>query len=53
MPSTDETIVRIRDPLFVISTSLEIIKHQSGTKGITTEIKRIETAIEKINNMIR
>lgn len=53
MASSDETIARMRDPLFVISASLEIIKHQSDAKGIEPEIKRIETALEKINNMIR
>ncbi len=42
----------IRDPLFVISTSLEIIKHQSDDKSVQAEIMRIEKALEKICKII-
>lgn len=42
----------IRDPLFVISTSLEIIKHKSSDESILAEIKRIEKALEKIRKII-
>jgi hypothetical protein len=42
----------IRDPLFVITTSLEIIKHQSDGKLVQAEIKRIEKALEKIRTII-
>jgi hypothetical protein len=42
----------IRDPLFVISTSLEIIKHKSDDESVQAEIKRIEKALEKICKII-
>lgn len=42
----------IRDPLFVIATSLEIIKHKSNDKSIQTEVKRIENALEKIGKIV-
>jgi len=42
----------IRDPLFVISTSLEIIKHKSDDKSVQAEIQRIEKALEKICKII-
>lgn len=45
---TDNAIPNIRDPLFVISASLEIIKHKSNDKSIHEEIQRIEKALEKI-----
>lgn len=48
----DEKLISMRDPLFVISASLEIIKHQSDDKSIQPEIKRIETALDKINKML-
>ena len=49
---TDNALVNIRDPLFVIVASLEIIKHQSSNKSIQDEVKRIEKALDKINKMI-
>jgi hypothetical protein len=49
---TDNPLVGIRDPLFVIVASLEIIKHQSSNKSIQDEVKRIEKALDKINKMI-
>ena len=48
----DNTLVGIRDPLFVIVASLEIIKHQSSNKSIQDVVKRIEKALDKINKMI-
>lgn len=45
---TDNAPPNIRDPLFVISTSLEIIKHKSNDKSIHAEIQRIEKALKKI-----
>ncbi len=48
----DNTLVGIRDPLFVIVASLEIIKHQSSNKSVQDEVKRIEKALDKINKMI-
>ena len=48
----DNPLVGIRDPLFVIVASLEIIKHQSSNKSIQDEVKRIEKALDKINKMI-
>ncbi len=49
---TDNQLVSIRDPLFVIVASLEIIKHQSSNKSVQDEVKRIEKALDKINKMI-
>jgi len=46
-------ITDLRDPLFVISTALKIIKHQSEDKKITPEIERIETALSKIEKIMR
>ncbi|MEM2160697.1 MAG: hypothetical protein QXN55_07075 [Candidatus Nitrosotenuis sp.] len=44
--------VSIRDPLFVITTSLEIIKHQAKDDSLQPEIQRIEKALEKICKLI-
>ena len=49
----DNALVSIRDPLFVIGTSLEIIKNQSDQKVIQTEIQRMEKALEKISKIIK
>jgi len=42
----------LRDPLFVISTALKIIKLQSEDEKIGPEIKRIETALSKIEKIM-
>lgn len=52
MSMADNALVGIRDPLFVIVASLEIIKHQSSNKSVQDEVKRIEKALDKINKMI-
>lgn len=52
MATCDEKLVSMRDPLFVINTSLEIIKHQSADESIQPEIKRIEMALDKINKIL-
>lgn len=52
MSVNDNALVGMRDPLFVIVASLEIIKHQSSNKLIQDEVKRIEKALDKINKMI-
>ncbi|MGQ0771779.1 MAG: hypothetical protein ACT4NT_03290 [Nitrososphaerota archaeon] len=41
-------MTRLRDPLFVIGTSLEIIKQRSQDDKIKPELKRIEDALTKI-----
>ncbi len=46
-------LTELRDPLFVISTALKIIKHQSEDKKITPEIKRIETALSRIEKIMQ
>jgi hypothetical protein len=46
-------LTEIRDPLFVISTALKIIKHQSEDKKITPEIERIETALSRIEKIMQ
>jgi hypothetical protein len=51
--STDEKIVKLRDPLFVIETSLEIIKNRSSDEKIQPELKRIEYALTKIGQIIK
>lgn len=48
-----EKITEMRDPLFVISTALKIIKHQSADEKLSPEIKRIETALDKIEKIIQ
>jgi hypothetical protein len=42
----------MRDPLFVITTSLEIIKHRSDDQTVQAEVQRIEKALDKIRNII-
>lgn len=42
----------LRDPLFVISTALKIIKLQSEDEKIGSEIKRIETALNRIEKIM-
>jgi hypothetical protein len=49
----DEKIVKLRDPLFVIETSLEIIKNHSPDEKIQPELKRIESALTKIEQIIK
>jgi len=47
-------LTEIRDPLFVISASLKIIKHHQTTdQKLSPEIKRIETALNKIEKIIQ
>ena len=53
MSVQDKILVSIRDPLFVIGTSLEIIKNQSDQKIIQAEIQRMEKALEKISKIIK
>lgn len=46
-------ITELRDPLFVITTSLKIMKHQSTDSELNPEIKRMETALSRIEKIIR
>ncbi len=46
-------LTELRDPLFVITTALKIIKHQSEDKKITPEIERIETALSRIEKIMQ
>ena len=46
-------LTEIRDPLFVISTALKIIKHQSEDEKLSPEIKRIEMALSKIEKIMQ
>ncbi|WP_157832504.1 hypothetical protein [Candidatus Nitrosotenuis chungbukensis] len=48
-----EKLTELRDPLFVISTSLKIIKHQAADEKLNPEIKRIETALNKIERIMQ
>jgi hypothetical protein len=48
LTNTEEQMMRLRDPLFVIGTSLEIIKQRSQDDKIKPELKRIEDALTKI-----
>lgn len=50
--NNEEKLVHIRDPLFVIGTSLEIIKQTSKETEIKTELERIESALNKIGKII-
>lgn len=43
----------MRDPLFVIGTSLEIIKQRSSDDAIKSEIERIASALTKIEQIIK
>ncbi|MBI5145960.1 MAG: hypothetical protein HZA84_01935 [Thaumarchaeota archaeon] len=52
-PDESEKLTELRDPLFVISTSLKIIKHQSADGKLSPEIKRIETALNKIEKIMQ
>ncbi|MEW6043887.1 MAG: hypothetical protein AB1608_06450 [Thermoproteota archaeon] len=53
MGTAEESLMKIRDPLFVIETSLEIIKQRGSDAKIAPEIKRIETALERIVQIIK
>lgn len=53
MNSTVDKMAQLRDPLFVISTSIEIIKQRSGDAPVETEIKRIRSALAKIEQIIQ
>jgi len=52
MSQADDKITQLRDPLFVINTSLEIIKSRSTDDGINPELRRIKAALEKIDQII-
>lgn len=45
-------LTELRDPLFVLSTSLKILKHQSTDTKLNPEIKRMETALNKIEKIM-
>lgn len=53
MGSAEETLMKIRDPLFVIETSLQIIKQRGSDDKIAHEINRIEAALERIGQIIK
>lgn len=53
MTKADEKITKLRDPLFVIETSLQIIKNRSSDKTITPELERIENALTKIEQIMK
>ena len=46
-------ITELRDPLFVISASLEIMKRQSTGSELDPEIKRMETALNRIEKIMQ
>jgi hypothetical protein len=48
----DEKLMKIMDPLFVILASLEIMKHRSKEGDIRPEIDRMESALNKISQII-
>lgn len=48
----DEKIMKIRGPLFVILASLEIMKRRSKEGDTSPEISRIESALNKISQII-
>ncbi|AJZ75112.2 hypothetical protein SU86_000450 [Candidatus Nitrosotenuis cloacae] len=50
---SDEKITKMRDPLFVIETSLEIIKQRSADDKIQPEIKRIESALTRLEQIMK
>jgi capsule polysaccharide export protein KpsE/RkpR len=52
MSGADDKITQLRDPLFVINTSLEIIKNRSSDEKINPELQRIKAALEKIDKII-
>jgi hypothetical protein len=45
--------MKIRDPLFVIETALQIIKNRSNNEDIKPELKRIESALTRIEQIIK
>jgi|GEM_PF-2788183 len=47
-----EKLTQMRDPLFVINTSLEIIRQRSSDKTIAPEIQRIQLALSKIDQIM-
>jgi hypothetical protein len=53
LAATDEKLTRIRDPLFVIELSLEIIKQRSSDERIKADLQRIGTAVTKIEQIIQ
>ncbi|MEO9310599.1 MAG: hypothetical protein ABI337_09970 [Nitrososphaera sp.] len=53
MTDAEETLMKIRDPLFVIETSLQIIKQRDSNDKIAHEINRIEAALQRISQIIK
>ncbi|CDI05885.1 hypothetical protein [Candidatus Nitrosotenuis uzonensis] len=53
MTQTEEKITMMRDPLFVISASIQIIKQRKSDEQIDMEIKRIQSALDKIGKIMQ
>jgi len=53
LASSDEKLTRLREPLFVIGLSLEIIKQRSSDAQVHLELKRIGDALTKIEQIIK
>jgi len=53
LASTDEKLKRLREPLFVIGLSLEIIKQRSLDAQVHLELRRIGDAMAKIEQIIK
>lgn len=53
MSSTNEKMTQIRDPLFVIGASLEIIRQRANDSTVEPEIQRIKSALAKIEQIIQ
>lgn len=50
---SEEKITMLRDPLFVISASVQIMKQHKSETQIESEIKRIQSALDKIGKIMQ
>lgn len=53
LTQAEEKMVMLRDPLFVISASVEILRQRKSDEQLDLEIKRIQSALDKIGNIMR
>ncbi|CAE6497141.1 MAG: hypothetical protein QXE84_04140 [Candidatus Nitrosotenuis sp.] len=53
MTQPEEKLTMMRDPLFVISASIQIIKQRKSDEQVDMEIKRIQSALDKIGKIMQ
>jgi hypothetical protein len=53
LTQAEEKLIMMRDPLFVINASIQIIKQRKSDEQVDMEIKRIQSALDKIGKIMQ